>query len=151
MSDNGERDGQQLGNYRLTQLIGRGNFADVYRGQHIHLNTQAAIKVLHGQLTDHDLANFIHEARVIAHLRRLHIVQVLDFGVEDSTPFLVMEYAPNGNLRQRHPQGTRLAIATILLYVRQIADALQFAHDQSSYTVTSNQRICCWVATTRCW
>ena len=130
MSDNGERDGQQLGNYRLTQLIGRGNFADVYRGQHIHLNTQAAIKVLHGQLTDNDLANFIHEARVIAHLRHPHIVQILDFGIEDSTPFLVMEYAPNGNLRQRYPKGTRLALETILLYIRQIADALQFAHDQ---------------------
>src|SRR5437764_4432900 len=130
MSDNGERDGQQLGNYRLTQLIGRGNFADVYRGQHIHLNTQAAIKVLHGQLTDNDLANFIHEARVIAHLRHPHIVQILDFGVENSTPFLIMEYAPNGNLRQRHQQGTSLALETILPYVRQIADALQFAHDQ---------------------
>jgi len=130
MSDNGERDGQQLGNYRLTQLLGRGNFADVYRGQHVHLNTQAAIKVLHGQLTDNDLANFINEARVIAHLRHPHIVQILDFGVEDSTPFLVMEYAPNGNLRQRHQQGTRLALETILPYVRQIADALQFAHDQ---------------------
>ena len=130
MSDNGERDGQQLGNYRLTQLLGRGNFADVYRGQHIHLNTQAAIKVLHGQLTDNDLANFIHEARVIAHLQHSHIVQILDFGVEDSIPFLIMEYAPNGNLRQRHPKGTRLALETILPYVRQIADALQFAHDQ---------------------
>jgi predicted ATPase/DNA-binding CsgD family transcriptional regulator len=130
MSDKGEHDGQQLGNYRLTQLLGRGNFADVYRGQHIHLNTQAAIKVLHGQLTDSDLANFIHEARVIAHLRHPHIVQILDFGVEESTPFLVMEYAPNGNLRQRHQQGTRLALETILSYVRQIADALQFAHDQ---------------------
>src|SRR6266702_1990050 len=130
MSDNGERDGQQLGNYRLTKLIGRGNFADVYRGQHIHLNTQAAIKVLHGQLTDNDLANFIHEARVIAHLRHPHIVRILDFGVEDSSPFLVMEYAPNGNLRQRHQQGTCLALETILPYVRQIADALQFAHDQ---------------------
>src|SRR6266550_250532 len=130
MSDNGEREGQQLGNYRLTQLIGRGNFADVYRGQHIHLNTQAAIKVLHGQLTDNDLANFIHEARVIAHLRHPHIVQILDFGVEDSTPFLVMEYAPNGNLRQRHQQGTRLALETILPYVKQVAAALQYAHDQ---------------------
>ena len=130
MSDNGERGGQQLGNYRLTQLLGRGNFADVYRGQHVHLNTQAAIKVLHGQLTENDLANFIHEARVIAHLRHPHIVQILDFGVEDSTPFLVMEYAPNGTLRQRHQQGTRLALETILPYMRQIADALQFAHDQ---------------------
>ena len=130
MSDKREREGQQLGNYRLTQLLGRGHFADVYRGQHIHLDTQAAIKVLPGQLTDSDLANFIHEARVIAHLRHPHIVQILDFGVEENTPFLVMEYAPNGNLRQRHPQGIRLALETILPYVRQIADALQFAHDQ---------------------
>ena len=41
-----------------------------------------------------------------------------------------MEYAPNGNLRQRHQQGTRLALETILPYVRQIAAALQFVHDQ---------------------
>src|SRR5262249_45838074 len=126
----GERNGQQLGNYRLTHILGRGNFADVYRGQHIHLNTQAAIKVLHGQLTDIDLANFIHEERVIANLRQPHIIQLLDFGVEVTNPFLILEYAPNGNLRQRHQQGTRLALETILSYVRQIADALQFAHDQ---------------------
>jgi predicted ATPase/DNA-binding CsgD family transcriptional regulator len=130
MSDKGELSGQQFGNYRLTQLLGRGNFADVYRGQHIHLNTEAAIKVLHGSLTDSDLAIFIHEARVNAHLRHPNIVQILDFGIEENTPFLVMEYAPNGNLRQRHKQGTRLALETILPYVRQIADALQFAHDQ---------------------
>lgn len=130
MSESGERAGQQLGNYRLTQLLGRGNFADVYLGQHVHLNTQAAIKVLHGQLTENDLASFLNEARVIAHLRHPHIVQVLDFGVEDTTPFLVTEYAPNGNLRQRHPQGTRLAPEMVLAYVRQIAGALQFAHDQ---------------------
>ncbi|MGZ3617527.1 MAG: protein kinase domain-containing protein, partial [Ktedonobacteraceae bacterium] len=41
-----------------------------------------------------------------------------------------MEYAPNGNLRQSHPKGTRLVLETILPYIRQIADALQFAHDQ---------------------
>ena len=96
MSDKGERNGQQFGNYRLTRLLGRGNFADVYRGQHVYLNTQAAIKVLHGQLTDDDLADFIHEARVIAHLRHPHIVQILDFGVEDSTPFLVGDHSIPG-------------------------------------------------------
>ena len=38
--------GQQLGNYRLTRLLGEGAFAQVYLGEHIYLSTQAAIKVL---------------------------------------------------------------------------------------------------------
>ncbi len=130
MSDEGERAGQQIGNYQLTHLLGRGNFADVYLGQHVHLHTLAAVKVLHGRLTDDDLANFSNEARVIAHLRHPHIVQVLDFGVDGTTPFLVMDFAPNGNLRQRHPKGSRLPLQIVLSYVRQVADALQFAHEQ---------------------
>src|SRR5258708_12312663 len=130
MSDEGERAGQQIGNYQLTHLLGRGNFADVYLGQHVHLHTLAAIKVLHGRLTDDDLANFSNEARVIAHLRHPHIVQVLDFGVEGATPFLVMDYAPNGNLRQRHPKGTLIPLDTIISYVRQVAEALQYAHQE---------------------
>ncbi len=40
------RIGQQLGNYRLIRLLGAGGFAEVYLGEHIHLGTQAAIKVL---------------------------------------------------------------------------------------------------------
>ena len=43
--------GRQLGNYRLTRLLGQGGFADVYLGEHIYLKTLAAIKVLHTQLT----------------------------------------------------------------------------------------------------
>src|SRR5438270_5243002 len=130
MSDEGERTGQQIGNYQLTHLLGRGNFADVYLGQHVHLHTLAAIKVLHGRLTDDDLANFSNEARVVAHLRHPHIVQVLDFGVDGATPFLVMDFAPNGTLRQRHSNGSRLPLQTVLTYVRQVADALQYAHDR---------------------
>jgi len=73
--------GQQLGNYRLIHLLGQGSFSVVYLGKHIHLNTQAAIKVLHGQLASLDMEAFLTEARTIAHLRHPHIVQVLDFGV----------------------------------------------------------------------
>src|SRR6266705_1157958 len=99
-----DRTGNQLGNYRLIRLLGRGNFADVYLGTHIYLNTQAAIKVLHEQLANQEIEGFLTEARTIAHLRHPHVIQVLDFGVEDTTPFLVMDYAPGGTLRQRYPK-----------------------------------------------
>jgi serine/threonine protein kinase len=58
-----------------------------------------------------------------------HIVRVLDFGIEDKTPFLVMDYAPHGTLRQLHPKGKSVPLATIISYNKQVADALQYAHD----------------------
>ena len=64
-----DRIGQQLGNYRLLRLIGRGGFADVYLGKHLHLNTLAAIKVLHVRLIGSNLDQFRSEARVMAALR----------------------------------------------------------------------------------
>jgi predicted ATPase/DNA-binding CsgD family transcriptional regulator len=125
-----DRVGQQLGNYRLIQLLGQGNWASVYLGKHIHLNTQAAIKVLHEQLAPHDMADFLNEARIIAHLRHPHIIQVLDFGIEGTTPFLVMDYAPGGNLRKLHPKGAQLPLDTVVSYVTQVAEALQYAHQE---------------------
>jgi serine/threonine protein kinase len=87
------RTGRQLGNYRLLQLLGNGGFADVYLGEHIYLKTRVAIKVLHAQLT-HDSENFYAEARLIASLAHPHIVRVLDFGVENTIPYLVMGMPP---------------------------------------------------------
>jgi outer membrane protein assembly factor BamB len=122
--------GQQLGNYRLLRLLGQGGFADVYLGEHIHLQTLAAIKVLHIQMGSNELADFRREARIIAHLVHPHIIRVLDFGVQGNTPFLVMDYAPNGTLRQAYPKGTRLLLPTIISYTKQVAEALQYAHDR---------------------
>jgi len=124
------RIGQQLGNYRLVHLLGRGSFADVYLGEHIHLNTQAAIKVLDMRLTNDDMGDFLNEARTIAHLKHPSIIQILEFGIENNTPFLVMEYAPNGTLRSHFPKGSRFSPEDIQPYVMQIASALQYAHDE---------------------
>ncbi|HZU01182.1 MAG TPA: protein kinase, partial [Ktedonobacteraceae bacterium] len=125
-----DRVGEQLGNYRLLRLLGQGGFADVYLGEHLHLGTQAAIKVLHTRLAPDDLEGFRNEARTIARLEHPNIVRVLEFGIEGGIPFLVMSYAPNGSLRERHPKGVPLPLPTTVSYVRQVADALQYAHDE---------------------
>ena len=125
-----ERAGQQLGHYRLIRQLGRGGFADVYLGEHLYLNTKVAIKILQTHLAQNDLPDFMREARTIASLSHPHIIRVQDFGLEDEVPYLVMEYAPNGTLRQRYPKGTRLPVATILPFVKQVAEALDYAHSQ---------------------
>jgi len=126
-----DRVGQQLGNYRLIRLLGRGGFAEVYLGEHVRLGTHTAVKVLYTRLANSDdVESFQKEARTIAHLEHPHIVRVFDFDVIDDTPFLVMNYAPNGTLRQRYPKGSVLPLKTIESYIKQIAEALEFAHDQ---------------------
>src|SRR5579859_165313 len=125
-----DRTGQQLGNYRLLCLLGRGGFSEVYLGQHIHLETQAAIKVLHTVLVDEDIERFRAEARMIARLQHPHIVRVLEFGIEGNVPFLVMDYAPGGTLRRGYPTGNRLPLETARVYINQLASALQYAHDR---------------------
>ncbi|HJT56368.1 MAG TPA: serine/threonine-protein kinase, partial [Ktedonobacteraceae bacterium] len=125
------RVGQQLGNYRIIRLLGEGGFAEVYLGEHLHLGTQAAIKVLYAQLTSDDMQQFRSEAVTIARLEHPNIVRVLDFGIEDKTPYLVMGYAPNGTLRQYHSKGVPIPLPIVVSYVKQIADALQYAHDQN--------------------
>ena len=56
-----ERSAQQLGDYRLIQLIGRGGFADVYLGELIYLKRQVAIKLLHPQVTPSQQEDFLKE------------------------------------------------------------------------------------------
>src|SRR2546421_621478 len=130
MRDSMTSEHRQLGNYRLLRLLGRGGFAEVYLGEHIYLKSLAALKLLHVVLTDEDSEAFVQEAQTLAHLIHPHIMRVLDFAVQDGTPFLVMDYAPGGTLRHRHPRDTRMPLDTIVSYVNQVASALQYAHDQ---------------------
>lgn len=124
------RSGQQFGNYRIIRPIGHGGFAEVYLGEHIYLQTQVAIKILQTRLAEENMEGFLKEARTIAHLIHPHIVRVLDFGTEGGTPFLVMDYAHNGTLRQRYPKGTRLPLDAIVTYTKQAAEALWYAHEK---------------------
>jgi len=117
-----DRSGQQLDIYRLIRLLGRGTFGEVYLGENMRRKTQVAVKVLHNQLTGEELHGFLNEARIFR-LKHPNIISILDFGVERSTnvPFLIMEYAPNGTLRQHHPKGTIVPLSKIVLYAKDIA------------------------------
>ncbi len=61
----GDRIGQQLGNYRLTTLLGKGGFAEVYLGEHVYLKSKAALKLLHTRLAEEDQEHFLTEARLL--------------------------------------------------------------------------------------
>jgi predicted ATPase/serine/threonine protein kinase/DNA-binding CsgD family transcriptional regulator len=125
-----DRAGQRLGNYKLIRLLGSGTFADVYLAEHLYLNTRVAIKVLHAQPEGYSSEDFFTEARHLSHLVHPHIIRVSDFGLTGHAPYLVMDYAPYGNLRQLHPPGSRLPLSTVVSHVLAIAAALQYAHDQ---------------------
>jgi serine/threonine protein kinase len=122
-----QQEWERLGNYRMIGFLGRGGFADVYLGEHISLRRPAAIKVLNGRPTREKLDRFWTEASITAELPHHHIVQVFDFDEEGFPPFLVTQYAPHGDLQARH-RGERLPPDMIVSYVKQIAEALAYAH-----------------------
>lgn len=124
--------GKQFGNYRLLRLLGRGGFADVYLGKHLYLDSDAAdsaIKILQERLSDKGYRDFVSEARILIELSHPHIIRMRDFGVEQAHPFLVMEYAPHGTLRQHLPHDTQIDLLTVITTIKQIASALQYAHN----------------------
>src|SRR5215469_2085859 len=125
-----DRVGQHLGNYRLVSLLGQGGFAEVYLGQHVRLELQAAIKVLHTHLSEREAEHFQQEAQTIARLTLPSIVRILDYDVQDGVPFLVMDYAQGGSLRRGSPKGTVVPLPQIVSSVKQVAIALQYAHEQ---------------------
>lgn len=126
-ADNSSR---QIGPYELLQTLGSGGSAKVYQGRHVFLGTEAAVKVLHTPLDFEQVKQFVLEARTIANLEHPHIVRILGFDVENNIPFLAMQYAPQGSLRQHYPPGSPVPLPTVVSYVKQIAQALQYAHDR---------------------
>ncbi|HLZ60938.1 MAG TPA: serine/threonine-protein kinase [Ktedonosporobacter sp.] len=124
-------EGQQFGIYHLRRLLGRKDCTEVYLGEHLHQHTQVAIKLLYGRREQDEATKFLIQAGTLTELRHSHIVSVLDYGIEDDVSFLVMDYAPHGSLRERHPKRTRLPLDMVLHYARQIADALYYVHQRN--------------------
>ncbi len=126
-----DRLGQQLGNYRLVSLLGQGGYAEVYLGQHVRLNQQAAIKVLHAHLTEQEAEHFQQEAQTIATLAHPGIVRVFDYRCARwctvSGDRLCPQWHACGSAT---PKAAWSLSQSSSLSVKQVADALQYAHEQ---------------------
>jgi eukaryotic-like serine/threonine-protein kinase len=118
--------GNILGAYKILAPIGAGGMGEVYRARDLKLDREVAVKVL-PEAVAHDperLARFEREAKILASLNHPNIAQI--YGVEeaDGTRALVMELVPGTNLKGP------LSIETTLNYARQIAEALEAAHEK---------------------
>lgn len=121
----------QFSRYRLLQLIGQGAFSYVYLAEHIYLKMRVALKIMRVRLPEHERVNFLKEAEIIGQLVHPHIVPAYDCGVEGEVCYLAMAYAANGSMRKHYPKRHCLAPFEVAQYVRQAADALQYAHSQN--------------------
>ena len=124
----------RIGAYEVTGVLGVGGMGEVYRARDVRLNREVAIKVLPVALaSDRErLARFEREAQVLASLNHPHIAQL--YGLDDSggTPALVMELVEGPTLDTvvAGEPGTAVDIVRALELARQIADALDAAHEK---------------------
>src|SRR5687767_9551870 len=129
--------GVHVGAYQITSLLGVGGMGEVYRARDKKLGRDVAIKILPDTVTqDPDrLARFEREARILATLNHPHIGAI--YGIEEtpaepgqtSVPALVLELVEGPTLADRILQG-RLAVTEALTIARQIAGALEAAHEK---------------------
>ncbi|HYW42455.1 MAG TPA: protein kinase [Bryobacteraceae bacterium] len=114
--------GDKLGPYEILAPLGAGGMGEVYRARDTKLDREVAIKILPDALAHNPerLARFEREAKVLASLNHPNIAQI--YGVEDRA--LVMELVEGETLVRSLP------LETALDYARQIAEALEVAHDK---------------------
>ncbi len=122
--------GSMLGQYRIEERIGAGGMGEVYRAKDTRLGRAVAIKALPA-FYGHDpawLARFQYEARVLASLNHPQIAAI--YGLEESGQLAIaMELVEGPTLADRLARGA-LPIAEVLAIARQIAEALEYAHDR---------------------
>jgi len=123
--------GTTLGHYSITAKLGEGGMGEVWRATDTKLRREVAIKVLPAAFTEDKerLARFEREAQLLAQLHHPHIASI--FGIEEGggTRALVMELVEGPTLAERLEAGP-LPLDESLSFARQIAEALEEAHDK---------------------
>jgi serine/threonine-protein kinase len=117
--------------YRLVRRIAGGGMGSVWLARHLSLDAEVAVKLMSPLIADTPtaLSRFEREAKASAQLKSKHIVKVQDYGVEDGTPFMVMELLEGEDLGQRLTRVGRMSIAELSPIFTEICKGLKVAHD----------------------
>jgi serine/threonine-protein kinase len=129
--------GRRLGTFEVQSLLGRGGMGEVYRAHDTRLGRDVAIKVLPQAFTADAgrVASLEREARVVAALNHPHIAAIHGLEESDGVRGLVLELVEGQTLAQKLAEAARtsppgLRLREILTIARQIADALEAAHEK---------------------
>ncbi len=120
------------GRYEITELIGVGGMADVYKATDIIDNKVVAVKILKKEFAENEefLRRFRNESKAIALLSHPNIVKVYDVGFSEKIQFIVMEYIDGITLKEYIENEKVLTWKDSVHFVIQILRALQHAHDR---------------------
>ncbi len=120
------------GRYEITELIGEGGMADVYKGVDVVDNKTIAIKILKKEFAESEefLRRFRNESKAIAVLSHPNIVKIYDVGFSDKIQYIVMEYIDGITLKEYIENERVLSWKDAVHFVTQILRALQHAHER---------------------
>lgn len=119
--------------YRILELLGEGGMAFVFKAKDEQLERNVAIKTLKPvYISDSNfVSRFKREAQTAANLNHPNIVQIFDWGVEESEPYFVMEYVEGTTLSSVLAKNKRVNISDALYIGSQVSAALHEAHENN--------------------
>ena len=119
------------GKYRLVKPLASGGMGAVWVACHTSLDAEVAVKLMASALAEHTIAQarFEREAKAAARLKSPHVVQVQDFGIEDGTPYMVMELLHGEDLGTTLERQHRLSPARAAAVFAQACKGVRAAHD----------------------
>ncbi|MBD5159697.1 MAG: serine/threonine protein kinase, partial [Ruminococcus sp.] len=120
------------GRYEITELIGVGGMAEVYKGIDVMDHKEVAIKILKKEYAENEefLRRFRNESKAIAVLSHPNIVKIYDVGFSDKIQYIVMEYIDGITLKEYIEEEKVLTWKDTVHFVIQILRALHHAHDK---------------------
>jgi serine/threonine protein kinase/class 3 adenylate cyclase len=123
--------GKQFGHYQIEEKIGEGGMGMVYRALDTELDRQVAIKTLlsTGDASEESVARFLREAKAASRLQHPAIMTIHQFGVQENTRYLVMEYIEGKTLKKIINERP-MEMVTLCEIAIQVADALAVAHEK---------------------